>query len=157
MRATAGHAGDGREPASGRCYVHHSPPGHNRRRSVRSGDHDSARSQSSQHHHVVDVQRGRAARQARGERLFAAMTKVVHRYDTTRPITCAMKAGWLTQRAMPRSRTSSASTTHPRTTTPSTKRNPDNCRCSAAKTTNEKTTRGEYADDRPPACAVATT
>jgi beta-galactosidase len=29
-----------------------------------------------------------------GARVFAAMMKVVHRYDTTRPITCAMNGGW---------------------------------------------------------------
>ena len=36
--------------------------------------------------------RGRPA----GARLFAEMTKVVHRYDTTRPITCAINGHWLT-------------------------------------------------------------
>jgi beta-galactosidase len=36
--------------------------------------------------------RGRPA----GARLFAEMTKEVHRYDTTRPITCAINGHWLT-------------------------------------------------------------
>jgi beta-galactosidase len=30
-----------------------------------------------------------------GARIFSAMMKVVHEYDRTRPITCAMNAGWL--------------------------------------------------------------
>ena len=29
-----------------------------------------------------------------GARIFSAMMKVVHRYDTTRPISCAMNGGW---------------------------------------------------------------
>ena len=35
-------------------------------------------------------------RRPAGVRLFAAMKKVVHRYDGTRPITCAINGGWLT-------------------------------------------------------------
>jgi beta-galactosidase len=38
--------------------------------------------------------RGRPA----GARLFAEMTRVVHRYDTTRPITCAINGNWLTNK-----------------------------------------------------------
>ena len=30
-----------------------------------------------------------------GARIFSAMKEVVHRYDRTRPITCAMNSGWL--------------------------------------------------------------
>jgi beta-galactosidase len=30
-----------------------------------------------------------------GARIFSAMMKVVHKYDTTRPISCAMNGGWL--------------------------------------------------------------
>ena len=33
-------------------------------------------------------------RTAEGARIFREMMAVVHRYDTTRPITCAMNAGW---------------------------------------------------------------
>ena len=51
-----------------------------------------ARPQPSQRHHVVDVQRGvRSRAPPEGARIFAAMMETVRRYDTTRPISSAMK------------------------------------------------------------------
>ena len=47
-----------------------------------------------------------------GARIFSAMKKVVHRYDQTRPITCAMNGGWL-KPGIRTWRTLSGSTTTP--------------------------------------------
>jgi beta-galactosidase len=80
-----------------------------------------------------------------GAALFAAMMKTVHQYDQTRPITSAMNGGWLTQKNDAdvediigvNYNTPKYDSIH--------QRHPDKMMF-GSEDTNEKTTRGEYAD-----------
>ena len=80
-----------------------------------------------------------------GERLFAAMKRVVHLYDNTRPITCAINADWLTNGITDEDligvnyRYRNYDKIH--------KANP-RFAMFASEANNQKTTRGEYASDK---------
>ncbi|HEV2453683.1 MAG TPA: beta-galactosidase GalA [Verrucomicrobiae bacterium] len=81
-----------------------------------------------------------------GARLMSAMMQEVHRYDTTRPITCAMSGGWLTNGIADvedivgiNYNTQVYDKVH--------RRYPQKA-LFGSEDTNQKTTRGEYADDR---------
>jgi beta-galactosidase len=81
-----------------------------------------------------------------GARIFSAMMEVVHRYDRTRPITCAMDKGWLQPGIADvediigvNYNGGSYDAIH--------QRHPDKAMF-GSEDTNDKTTRGEYVDDR---------
>jgi beta-galactosidase len=81
-----------------------------------------------------------------GARLFSMMMQEVHRFDTTRPITCAMSGGWLTNGIADvedivgiNYNTQVYDKVH--------RRYPHKA-IFGSEDTNQKTTRGEYADDR---------
>ncbi|MGH7980381.1 MAG: glycoside hydrolase family 2 TIM barrel-domain containing protein, partial [Limisphaerales bacterium] len=81
-----------------------------------------------------------------GARLFSAMMKEVHRFDTTRPITCAMSKGWLTNGIADvedivgiNYNTDVYDRVH--------RRYPHKA-LFGSEDTNQKTTRGQYADDK---------
>ena len=81
-----------------------------------------------------------------GAKLFSTMMQEVHRLDTTRPITCAMSGGWLTNGIADveeivgvNYNTQVYDKVH--------QRYPQKA-IFGSEDTNEKTTRGEYADDR---------
>ena len=82
-----------------------------------------------------------------GARIFSAMMKVVHRYDHTRPITCAMNRQLAQATASPTWRTSSGSITTHGNYDAIHQRHPDQPMF-GSEDTNDKTTRGEYVDDR---------
>ncbi len=84
-------------------------------------------------------------RKAEGKRLFAAMTAVVRQYDNSRPVTCAINGAWLTN-GMKDEDIVGANYHY---------RDYDGFRAGnrdlplfASETCNNKTTRGEYADDK---------
>ncbi len=79
-----------------------------------------------------------------GMALFAAMTKMVHRYDETRPITSAINGSWLTQRISDEDLL--GVNYHAREYDAFHKGNP-HLPMFGSETTNQKTTRGEYAED----------
>ena len=81
-----------------------------------------------------------------GADIFSAMMRVVHQYDTTRPITCAMNGGWLTNGIADiediigvNYNTERYDKIH--------QRHPDKAMF-GSEDTNEKTTRGEYQTNR---------
>lgn len=80
-----------------------------------------------------------------GARLFSAMMREVHRFDTTRPITCAMSGGWLTNGiADVEDIVGINYSTHVYDKVHA--RYPHKA-LFGSEDTNEKTTRGEYAND----------
>ena len=80
-----------------------------------------------------------------GARLFLTMTKVVHRYDATRPITCAINGNWLTNGIADEDLI--GVNYHSRQYDDIHRANP-HVPMFASETANNKTTRGEYLDDR---------
>ena len=80
-----------------------------------------------------------------GKELFAAMTKVVHRYDQTRPITCAINGSWLANGIDDEDII--GVNYHFREYDAFHRANP-HVPMFGSETTNQKTTRGEYAEDR---------
>ena len=80
-----------------------------------------------------------------GERLFAAMKDVVHRYDQTRPITCAINGSWISKGVTDEDII--GANYHFKEYDAFHLGNP-RVPMFGSETTNEKTTRGEYADDR---------
>ena len=80
-----------------------------------------------------------------GVRLFAAMTKVVHRYDATRPITCAINGHCLTNGIADEDLI--GVNYHSREYDDFHRASP-HLPMFASETANNKTTRGEYLDDR---------
>jgi beta-galactosidase len=80
-----------------------------------------------------------------GKALFAAMTKVVHQYDRTRPITCAINGSWLANGIDDEDII--GVNYHFREYDAFHRANPQ-VPMFGSETTNQKTTRGEYAEDR---------
>ena len=76
--------------------------------------------------------------------MFSAMTEVVHRYDRTRPITCAINGSWLTNGIADEDLI--GVNYHSRDYDNIHRGNPGRP-IFGSEATNEKTTRGEYADD----------
>ncbi len=81
-----------------------------------------------------------------GAQLLSQMMQEVHRYDTTRPITCAMSGGWLTN-GMADVEDIVGINYSTRVYDKVHKRYPHKA-LFGSEDTNQKTTRGEYADDR---------
>ena len=82
-----------------------------------------------------------------GMSLFAAMKDVVHRYDTTRPITSAINGSWLTKGISDEDLL--GVNYHHRELDAFHQANPK-LPMFGSETTNQKTTRGEYAEGRNP-------
>jgi beta-galactosidase len=82
-----------------------------------------------------------------GAEIFSAMMKVVHRYDDTRPITCAMSGGWLSPRGIADVEDIIGVNYSYDKYDAIHQRHPDKPMF-GSEDTNEKTTRGEYANDR---------
>ena len=82
-----------------------------------------------------------------GMRLFAAMKDVVHRYDTTRPITSAINGSWLTRGISDEDIL--GVNYHHHELDAFHQANPQ-LPMFGSETTNQKTTRGEYAEGRNP-------
>jgi beta-galactosidase len=81
-----------------------------------------------------------------GAGIFSAMMEVVHRYDRTRPITCAMNAGWL-KPGIADVEDIIGVNYSPGSYDAIHQRHPRNAMF-GSEDTNDKTTRGEYVDDR---------
>jgi beta-galactosidase len=81
-----------------------------------------------------------------GASIMAAMTQVVHRYDTTRPVTYAMNTGWLAARGIADTEDILGVNYHPEQYDAIHRRHPDKMMF-GSEAMNEKTTRGEYADN----------
>jgi beta-galactosidase len=81
-----------------------------------------------------------------GAAIMAAMVQVVHRYDTTRPLTYAMNTGWLTDRGIADTADIIGVNYHPERYDAIHRRHPDKMMF-GSEAMNEKTTRGEYADN----------
>ncbi len=90
-----------------------------------------------------------------GARIFSAMMDVVHRYDSTRPITCAMNNGWLKPGIADVEDIIGVNYNYPRFDAIH-QRHPHKAMF-GSEDSNQKTTRGEYAADRPTAGRVAIT
>jgi beta-galactosidase len=80
-----------------------------------------------------------------GARIFAAMMEVVHRYDRTRPITCAMDKGWL-QPGIADVEDIIGDNYNQKSYGAIHQAHPDKT-IFGSEDTNEKTTRGEYVND----------
>jgi beta-galactosidase len=83
--------------------------------------------------------------QPEGARIFSAMLQEVRRYDTTRPITCAMVGGWLTNGIA--GVEDIIGINYNTQVYDSVHRHYPNKAIFGSEDTNEKTTRGQYADD----------
>jgi beta-galactosidase len=81
-----------------------------------------------------------------GARIFSAMMEVVHRYDRTRPITCAMDKGWF-QPGIADVEDVIGDNYNEKSYDAIHQAHPDKT-LFGSEDTNEKTTRGEYVDDR---------
>jgi beta-galactosidase len=84
-------------------------------------------------------------RKPAGRRLFSAMTELAHRYDHTRPITCAINGSWLTNWTADEDII--GVNYHFREYDAFHQANP-RVPMFASETANHKTTRGQYLDDR---------
>ncbi len=82
-----------------------------------------------------------------GAAIFSEMMKMVHRYDTTRPITSAMNAGFQAKRGDADVEDIIGVNYNENALDPIKKRHPDKPMF-GSEDTNDKTTRGQYADDR---------
>jgi beta-galactosidase len=80
-----------------------------------------------------------------GKKIFAAMTEVVHRYDQTRPITCAINGSWIANGI--HDEDIIGANYHFKEYDAFHQGNP-NVPMFGSETTNEKTTRGEYGDHK---------
>ncbi|HVM50301.1 MAG TPA: beta-galactosidase GalA [Candidatus Acidoferrum sp.] len=81
-----------------------------------------------------------------GAKIFSAMMDVVHRYDRTRPVTCAMNAGWL-KPGIADVEDIIGINYNPQRYDAIHERHPQKPMF-GSEDTNDKTTRGEYADDK---------
>jgi len=79
-----------------------------------------------------------------GRQIFAAMKDMVHRYDQTRPVTCAINGSWLNKGLSDEDII--GINYHDREYDDFHRANPNFC-LFGSEATNQKTTRGEYADD----------